>query len=826
MLLRRAYWNYLRSVPWLGWLGVLGVALAVAVVVAMDLASESARRSFELSSRALTGGATHLVRAATGSLDETLYAELRQTFPGVAARPVVEGFVTLELQQPVSLHLLGLDPLAPFEQGSSLVSGGGMRGLMGSPDGVVMTRQTARRLGLSVGSPIPARLGQRRLSLRLAGLLEPADGASETALANLLLADISTAQHILDQKGRLSRIDLSLVDPAPVAAWLPPSTTLEPSGSQSQALEEMTSAFHLNLKALSLLSLVVGMFLVYNVTAFSVVHRRPALARLRTLGALPEELFLAVMSETLAVAGLGTLLGLGLGCWLGRQLVFLVTRTLNDLYYVLELTSYSIDPLVLVKGLCLGILTSLAAAFGPAREAGHTLPALLVHRSGLEAASLLAWRRVGLAGLLLLLAAGLVVRLPGLWAGLLTLLLVLVGAALVTPGLVTLLVSLVPSRPLPLELRLALRSIPATLSRTGIATSALMIAVAATVSIGLMVHSFRTTLRNWLETTLQADVYITLPDRAAMLGGERLSGELLEQLKTLPGVSDYTTQSQNTVVSSTGQTQLVAVRDGGRYRQSLRFRQAVDDPWSAFEAGAVLVSEPYASRYRLEVGQPLRLLTEAGWQEFTIAGIFYSYGPERGLALMRADVFARHWKSPGASGIGLYLEDPEQAEAVVLEAQRLGRLEVRSTASIKALSLEIFERTFLVTGVLRGLALMVALVGIFGSLTALGLERIRELSTLRALGMTRVQVGRLLTVQSGLLGLFAGLLALPTGVVLAAVMVLVINQRAFGWTLFFSLQPRLLVEAVILSVAAALLAGLGPARTMAARSPAAGLREE
>ncbi|MCA9795224.1 MAG: ABC transporter permease, partial [Candidatus Eremiobacteraeota bacterium] len=615
-------------------------------------------------------------------------------------------------------------------------------------------------------------------------------------------------------------------DPGPVAAWLPSSVSLEPSGSQSRALEDMTSAFHLNLKALSLLSLVVGAFLIYNVTAFSVVHRRPALARLRTLGVLPEELFLVVMGETLAVATVGSLLGLGLGCWLGRQLVFLVTRTLNDLYYVLELTNYNIDPLVLVKGFCLGLLTSLAAAYGPAREAAHTLPALLVHRSGLEAGSAATWKKAGLAGLVLLLGAGPMVRLPGLVPGLLTLLLVLLGAALVTPGLVSLLVNAFPSTWLPLEMRLALRSIPRALSRTGIATSALMIAVAATVSIGLMVHSFRTTLRNWLETTLQADVYVTLPDRAAMLGGQRLPDDLVEKLQALPGVSDYTTQSQNTVISSTGQTQLVAVRDGGRYRQSLRFRAAVDDPWRAFEQGAVLVSEPYASRHQLSLAKPLRMLTQAGWQEFPIAGIFYSYGPERGLALIRADVFARHWSSQGVSGVGLYLDDPKQAEAVVLEVQRLGPFEVRSTASIKALSLEIFERTFLVTGVLRGLALLVALAGIFGSLTALGLERVRELSTLRALGMTRAQVGRLLTMQSGLLGLFAGLLALPTGVLLAAVMVLVINKRAFGWTLFFSLQPRLLVEAVLLSVAAALLAGLWPAHTMAVRSPAAGLREE
>jgi putative ABC transport system permease protein len=157
------------------------------------------------------------------------------------------------------------------------------------------------------------------------------------------------------------------------------------------------------------------------------------------------------------------------------------------------------------------------------------------------------------------------------------------------------------------------------------------------------------------------------------------------------------------------------------------------------------------------------------------------------------------------------------------EAQALS---IRSNRALKAASLEIFDRTFAITGVLRLLALSVAFIGVLSALMALQLERGRELGVLRANGLTPGQVWKLVTTQTGIMGLLAGVLAVPAGLILAVVMVFVVNKRSFGWTLRLELGPEILLQAVLLSLAGALLAGVFPAWRMSRTSPARALREE
>jgi putative ABC transport system permease protein len=151
---------------------------------------------------------------------------------------------------------------------------------------------------------------------------------------------------------------------------------------------------------------------------------------------------------------------------------------------------------------------------------------------------------------------------------------------------------------------------------------------------------------------------------------------------------------------------------------------------------------------------------------------------------------------------------------------------VRSNRALREASLEVFDRTFTITVVLRMLAALVAFVGVLSALTALALERQRELAVLRAVGLTRGQVWGLVTGQSGLLGLAAGLLALPLGLAMALVLIRVINRRSFGWTLEVHVDPLILGQAVLLAMAAALLAGLLPAWRMSRTLPAAALRRD
>jgi putative ABC transport system permease protein len=120
----------------------------------------------------------------------------------------------------------------------------------------------------------------------------------------------------------------------------------------------------------------------------------------------------------------------------------------------------------------------------------------------------------------------------------------------------------------------------------------------------------------------------------------------------------------------------------------------------------------------------------------------------------------------------------------------------------------------------------VAFIGILSALSALALERSRELAVLRAIGLTPRQLFRLVTLQTSLMGLFAGLFSLPLGLALAYVLVFVINRRSFGWTLELALSPNVAIKALVLSLLAAVLAGIYPAFKMSRANPALALREE
>ena len=151
---------------------------------------------------------------------------------------------------------------------------------------------------------------------------------------------------------------------------------------------------------------------------------------------------------------------------------------------------------------------------------------------------------------------------------------------------------------------------------------------------------------------------------------------------------------------------------------------------------------------------------------------------------------------------------------------------IRSSVGLRRASLQVFDRTFAITGVMRILALIVAFVGVVSALMAVELERAREIGVLRALGFTPRQIMGLIGLQTTIAGACAALFALPLGLLLARAMIDVVNRRSFGWSMPIDVDAMLLVQAALVAIAAALLAGIYPALRMARRAPAAALREE
>lgn len=818
---------------------ILGVALGVAVVLAVDLASGSASRAFSLSVENVTGKTTHHIVGGPAGFDESLYTQLRLDHRLSHSSPIVEGYVEAKGE---TFHLMGLDPFTDpaFRERLSGIDRSTGERLLTDPNAVLLAEPTARRLSIGPGDSLALEIPGAFRQVTVIGLIE-SEGESAAALERLLIADIATGQEILGKIGRLDRIDLILSDSAPppeeIRAWLPEGVRLVTADERKEATARMTRAFEINLQAMSFLALVVGMFLIYNTMTFSVLRRRTLIGTLRMLGATRREIFTQVLTESIVFGFAGTMLGLGLGYLLAHGLVRLVTGTINDLYFVLSVKELILTPMPFAKGLALGIGAATVAAIPPAIEAAWSPPQTAQRRSTIESRAhrLIRWLFAG-GALLMLTALGLL-SLPSksLELGLTALFILILGFSLLTPVPIILFArgaGYLFGQIAGVIGELSATSVSMALSRTGIAIAALSVAVSITIGMGVMIGSFRSTVDEWITHTLESDIYVSSPHPVESRADGTLPPEVLPRLETVSGVKAMTLRRMVKVESPEGPTQLLAIRQPEEVFRNDRLKEGNPASlWDSYEAGEIiLISESYAYRHGIGIGEPVTLLTDHGERAFTAGGIFYDYATDQGMVMMYLDEYRKHWNDPHLSSVGLTLAAGESREAVMQAIRQkladIPNLLIRPTAEIRETTLDVFDRTFTITNVLRLIAILVAFVGVLSAMMALELERIREFAVLRATGVTPAELWRMIGMQTGLMGLIAALLALPLGLLISTVLIEVINTRSFGWTTEMLIPWHVIGEAIALALGAALLAGIYPAWRMARTPPAAALREE
>jgi putative ABC transport system permease protein len=813
--------------PWQLLLAVAGIALGIAVFVGIELANDSARRAFESSTAAVRGQTTHRLLPLMGMLDESVYRTLKRDPRFVASAPVLELPFTLTVPggRPLEMTLRGIDPVEEVAvRGLGDIAGladpgsGDLTRLMTEAGGVLLPADFAARFAMATGD---------RLAISSGGAAAAADppqevvviGTTEAAVEGdpVLIADIATVQEVTGNIGLLSRIDFRLdADAAAaLATATPPGTVLVEAAAEDAMLRELTRAFNTNLTALGLLALVVGMFLIYSTISFTIVQRWRPLACLRALGLTRSELLGKLLAEALAIGVSGTLLGLLLGKALSSGLLELVLRTLDDLYLRRELGAAEPSAWIYPLGATLGIGATLLSAFVPALLATrHDVDSR--RRSRLERNAATLTRRFAFAAPPTLLAAGLALWLAprGLVAGFVALFLVLVAGAMLVPIATRWLMRTLETPVAAmagLPGRLAVRGVGDSLSRTGVATAALAVAVATVMSIGIMIGSFRESLIVWLDRTITADLFVAVDPEATTDIEAALTA-----LAARPDVAGFNRQRMSRVPTPLGSFDVRAQSQGPK-----GFGIEISEPAGATaedllrDDTAVLVAEPLAYRLDLGPGDALPIATASGQTSLRVAGIHRDYDAGGGGELfMDLNAYRRWFDDEALTSIGVYLAPGADEEAVAAAIRTtLGldrRAAIRSTARIRETSLLIFDRTFKVTEVLRLLAGTVAFLGILSALMALALERERESAVLRSLGLSvRALFGQNLA-QTGLLGLTAGLAALPLGTALAWMLVHVINRRSFGWTMDFVVTPSPLLAGLGMAIAAALLAGIYP----------------
>ena len=849
-LLSRASVRYLLQHRLQLILSILGVSLGVAVVLSIDLAIQSAQAGFRISAETVSGRATHVIVSDGGFVDESLVADLRIDYDVAAVAPVVEGYASSVSVPGRALRILGVDPFSegpfrPYVAGGT--SGFDVSRILTTRVGVILGGRLAGTAGVEAGDTLSVLVEGQAWELPVVGLVDSGDELTSSGLSDVLLMDIAGAQEVLRLSGLVSRIDLRLEDEAvavtsparieQIRAALPAGVTLQAAGTRTETMSGMIAAFDVNLTALSLLALIFGMFLIYNSATFSVVQRRAILGRLRALGVTRQEVIRMILTEAVWIGAAGAVLGVALGFVLAQGLVGMVAATINDLYFSVAVERVTLEPHLFAKAVVLGLGATVLAALPPALEASGANPRMSALRSEVEAQARRLVPLAAMAGIAMCAIGAAVLLIPtrSLMVSFTALFFVITGLALITPAGTLFLVGL--AGPLVRVTGgtlgvMAARGVGSSLSRTAPAVAALVVAVSVTVGLGVMIQSFRGTLTQWLDGTLQADIYVSLPGPTASRAAGTLWPDLVEDFVTHPAVAGYSTYRGFDLVRGDDAFRLVALELDPRGESSFDFIEGRgDEAMVGFRTGAgVIVSEPYAYRRDVGVGDVVELTAASGTVEAPILGVFYDYGSEQGTVIMGRVLYDEYFDDPGITSLGLFLTDGADSDRVVeelLTGVSDGRTVVaRTNDNLRSASLEVFDRTFRVTAVLRLLAFIVAFVGVLSALAALQLERARELGLLRATGLTPGQLGRLVVTQTGLIGLAAGVLAVPMGLILSVVMIYVVNKRSFGWTLNMQFGPEVIGQAVALAVVGALLAGLYPAWRMSRTPPALALRGE
>ncbi|MFP4321387.1 MAG: FtsX-like permease family protein [Anaerolineales bacterium] len=836
---------------------VLGVALGVAVGVAIDLANTAASRAFSLSAESITGETTHQIVGGPSGLDETIYEDSINPRDAIQSAPIIEESVRAITLNEQPLTLLGVDVQAeiPFRDYLQTIREENaepsreqlatLRDFVTSQDAALISRTLAERNELTVGDTLAVRINAQRVELRIIALLDATDQLDEAALDDLLIMDLNNAQTLLDMPDRLTRIDLIVPDDAALDALradLPEGVSIIRPALRAEALAQMTEAFEINLRALSLLALVVGIFLIYNTVMFSVVQRRQVIGIMRSLGTSKRQIFRIVIGEALLLGSLGTVLGLGLGVVMGQGTVDAVSQTVSDLYFRVNVQEVTIPPQTMLTGAVVGIVGSFLAATIPAIDATRTTPAGSMRRSDLEQNTARLVPYITGVGAVMIIAGVLILQIPteNLIISFAGLFLVVDGAALFTPlGMIVLMRIFTPLTGALFGVlgRMAPRSVVRSLSRTAVAVAALTLSVSVIVGVGLMIGSFRATVADWLQTSLGADIFISTPALSTDSTPD-IDPTLADDIAQIEGVAEVPVVRNVEVIApeypDLPPAQVTAISADiarGERRFEWQNLPAGQSYFEALEAGQVMVTEPFA--YRRDItpdNNTITLMTDQGPQTFEVIGVFYDYTSDRGSLFMHLDTYRAYYDDPFITSLAVFAEPDADIDALM---ERLRddvvaglELDVQSNRQIREGALEIFDRTFSITVALQILAIIVAFIGILSALMALQLEHVREYGIMRANGMTPGQIRQLTLIQTGLMGVVAGLLALPIGVALAYILIDVINIRSFGWSMPLRLPPGEFIQAFAVAVLAALLAGAYPAWRVSRISTAEALRGE
>jgi putative ABC transport system permease protein len=787
----------------------MGVACGVAAVVGMTLSAQTALRSFSKAIEFLRGKATHSIQRPVGPMEEGLLFSLGCDPAVDWFSPVIDRQLSLVSGEPV--HLLGIDPFLDRTLRPEIAQIEWLGKKTDIPENFLSFLIDERAVFVDHGLKTELGITSEKTIDTTKGPLHVKGSFPNPSGEPLMIMDIGHAQKIYQLQGYVDRVDLILSDESGFSSRWGKGFLIQSSRQRSETFSGMLQAFRLNLEALSLLALFVGVFLIYNTAMFTVISRRRDTGILRSLGAKRLEIFVAFLSEILILGVIGGALGGLIGYFLTQLLTGLIGSSISSLYFFLRPEPVAWSSWIPITGILLGCSASLLGGILPLVELIRVNPVQALSGRVASRESARKAKRVALGGLFFLLLSLLLFLLPGahVYVGFAGVFGFVLGVSLLT-GVVLLVLH--PTFKKVLEIlgklpgKVAAGNIRQNLGRTGVAIAAFMISLSMSIGLGAMIGSFRQSLIWWMDTQIRGDLYI----------GKILEAEVpedfyeeLRKIEGLGGVHPYRnvqTLYRNTSINVSA----VDARVLEKYAQ-FGWLKGGNENWEPVKQGGVIISESFSRRFGVKSGDTITLQGNQGPADFKVGAIFYDYTTEHGLVMMDRPTFLKTFGDRTLNNIGIFI-DPNHPRRVELlqEVRRRGEargLPVLTGAQLHEDILEVFDTTFAITRSMRVIAIIVAFFGIAGALLTLFIERSREFGIYRALGFSTGQVAKM-TLMEGLgMGMVSFFLSIAVGTVLAVLLIKVINIRSFNWTIFYypALKPYLLtgVTAILASIGAA-----------------------
>ncbi|WP_261883436.1 ABC transporter permease [Vibrio pelagius] len=752
---------------------LIGIVLAVTLFVAVQAINLNAKRSYAESTEQLSAQAQNLIIPPAGQnyLPESLYFTLRQQGLS-AALPVIEGRVRDDQGRRWSIQGSGL--ITAITSRSRYASNNDYNvslfdSLLPLPDllasePIVMMSQSQYR---NIGEPDTLVLDDIKTQVAVL--------PDKWQLGSRMLMDIGFAQKLLNKQGQLSYIAVFDLGNDTQAAW---QKYISDQGqwitnNQSTDLGSLTDSFHLNLTAMSLLAFLVGLFIAYNGVKYSLLKRNRLIVQIQQAGIAPFRVLSALLVELTILVAIGASIGFVLGMQLSHWLHPTVALTLEQLYGATLLPG-TWQWQWWAQALLLTLAATLLACWQHFKQ--RVQQPLSSHGGYYQAPDSSNENQLFIAGALLTIIA-----LTGLWLSehhrftMAWLGLLVVSIPLYLPKTLMVLAIWCEQRTRSGLMQYLFAELRELISPLSLAMMALLLAVTANMGMNTLVGSFESTLKQWLEQRLHADIYVS-PSQ-----GEIANVELaLEQFENVQTVYKQYYVDDNLY----GLPILLGTKDEDTLEQTMVFQSRLDDFWSRFYQGEVVaISEPTAVKLGLSLASEFKLDAIPN-KALTVGAVFHDYGSPNGEILLASQLWRESGFTDLPTSLGIKVSgNPKLVYEQLRKDLNLHPSQLYDQAQIKSIALDIFSQTFAITRALNGVTLMVAVIGLFTACFMLLDARKAAIARLYALGVNRKKLMTMVIGQIAALVSFTLVIALPLGALVGYVLTDIVTLRAFGWSL-------------------------------------------